>query len=519
MSEQAYSVGIGLSVVPYIGPDLYSNVPAVISELIANAWDAGATLVRINIDLSNDTLTIEDDGRGMSLEDINTKYLRIGFKKRLTSETTFLIHGKQRHVMGRKGIGKLAPFALADELEIHSSNGQEKVGCIIKWPEFKSAIDSDSTEFQPIPLLDSANSVDKGTKLILRNIRDDKKSSLKDVARLRKLVARRFTVIDPEYDFEVQIDNVSITDQDRPYLHKLEFIWCLGFHHPLISDRCPNLLRNPVSIDHTLDVNETSYEVTGWVGTVEQPSDISIDGNATIAIFAHGKLVQEDILGEIGERQVFASYVVGDIQANFLDYDDENDIVTPDRQRLNQSDPRYIKLREYVKSVVLSEISKNWTLWRLERSIPDALSIPEVNDWYEGLNKTKKTSAASIFRKIAELKNLNSNEKKRYYKIVADHFNRLRGVSGLTRLRDNEFIEALEKSCGSHKATSSKSEYIAQRKEQTLHNRMKIDQKTILNLIKIIKHQIHPKSQVQRTQKFRKAKHRQIHPGLQRSTC
>jgi len=458
MSEQAYSVGIGLSVVPYIGPDLYSNVPAVISELIANAWDAGATVVRININLSNDTLTIEDDGKGMSFGDINTKYLRIGFKKRLTSGTTFVINGKQRHVMGRKGIGKLAPFALAEELEIHSSSGQERVGCIIKWSEFKSAIDSDATEFKPTPLVDSSNSVNKGTKLILRNIRDDKKNSLKDISKLRKLVARRFTVIHPDHDFDVQIDDISITDQDRPYLHKVEFLWCLGDHNQSISNSCTNLLRNPIFIGDTISVNGTAYNVTGWVGTVEQPSDISADGNATIAIFAHGKLVQEDILGELGEKQVFASYVVGDIQANFLDYDDENDIVTPDRQRLNQSDPRYIKLREYVKSVALSEISKNWSLWRLERYISDALSILEINEWYSSLNKSKKDSAARIFRKISELKNLGSDEKKKYNLSVIDHFDHLSAIPSLTKLRDSEFIEVFKKLCQSNTSTPPKSE-------------------------------------------------------------
>ena len=182
MPDSNYKMGIGLSVVPYIGPDLYSNVPAVISELIANAWDSGATQVAIDIDLKKDIITIEDNGNGMSTSDLNNKYLRIGYKKRSEKSSIFNVNGKQRHVMGRKGIGKLAPFALAEELEIQSANGKDKkVGCIIKWVEFKKAIDEDKTVFTPTPIATSKITIKKGTGLTLKLIRDDKKEGLKDI--------------------------------------------------------------------------------------------------------------------------------------------------------------------------------------------------------------------------------------------------------------------------------------------------------------------------------------------------
>lgn len=454
MSEQQYSVGIGLSIIPYIGPDLYSNVPAVISELIANAWDAKATKVNISIDLPNDTIIIEDNGQGMSFSEINSKYLHIGHKKRAESKTVFDVNGKARHVMGRKGIGKLAPFALAEELEIQSSDGKDKVGCIMQWSKFKEAIDADETVFVPDPVSDSDLSISKGTKLSLRILRSDKKSSLKNVSRLRKQLARRFTVIYPDYDFDVQIDGISIVEKDRPYLKKLEFIWPIGDYGQAISKRCPNLSKKPSPISDSVIIDGIAYKLEGWVGTVEQPGDINSDGNNTIAIFAHGKLAQEDILSEMGEKQVFASYVVGDIQADFLDDDTQEDIITPDRQRLNQSDPRYTAIKNYVKDVALKEISKNWNLWRLERSISIAMGIPGVESWYNELTKTQQRKAAGIFQKIARL-DTTREVKKEYCQIVATHFRALNQTSSLSRLSDQEFIELLQKYSAPAQTSSS----------------------------------------------------------------
>jgi DNA mismatch repair ATPase MutL len=457
MTNNNYKMEIGLSVVPYIGPDLYSNVPAVISELIANAWDSGATLVEIDIDLKKDTITIEDNGDGMSLSDLNNKYLRIGYKKRSEKNSIFNVNGKQRHVMGRKGIGKLAPFALAEELEILSANGHdEKVGCLIKWSEFKKAIDEDKTIFAPIPLAPSKISIKKGTKLILRLIRDDKKGDLKGVARLRKRISRRFTVIYPEHDFDVKIDGESITDKDRRYLSKMEFVWSTEDFQQRIATRCPNLVRAPIVVNNKITIENKEYEVSGWIGTVLEPKDTHDDGNDTISIFAHGKLVQEDILSDMAERQVFASYIIGDIQADFLDVSDKDDIVTPDRQRLNHSDPRYIKLKEYIKNELMSTIGSNWSNWRLERFVP---KLPHIQAWYQNLRtKSAKKEAAQIYKKITESSIITENDKSIFIEVVLSHFDELRRIAGLVNLTDDEFAKHFQKHIDRSEQTQTSTE-------------------------------------------------------------
>ena len=45
-----YKMSISLNVLEHLGVNLYSNIPAVLSEVVANSWDADATNVDIEIE-------------------------------------------------------------------------------------------------------------------------------------------------------------------------------------------------------------------------------------------------------------------------------------------------------------------------------------------------------------------------------------------------------------------------------------------------------------------------------------
>ena len=50
MSASRYLMRLSLNVLNHVGLYLYSNTPAVLAEAIANAWDADATEVHIDLD-------------------------------------------------------------------------------------------------------------------------------------------------------------------------------------------------------------------------------------------------------------------------------------------------------------------------------------------------------------------------------------------------------------------------------------------------------------------------------------
>jgi len=66
---------MSLEVLKHLGFNLYSNVPTVLSEAVANAYDADAR--NVSIRFNKDKIVIEDDGHGMSRSDINKKFLLV----------------------------------------------------------------------------------------------------------------------------------------------------------------------------------------------------------------------------------------------------------------------------------------------------------------------------------------------------------------------------------------------------------------------------------------------------------
>src|SRR5438876_11757622 len=97
-----YQLTIDLQVLKHLGIGLYSNVPAVVSEMVANAYDADARKVTVTIEAEK--IDIQDDGLGMDASDANDKFLTVGYDKRGSGEAT--TPKLKRKPMGRKGIGK-----------------------------------------------------------------------------------------------------------------------------------------------------------------------------------------------------------------------------------------------------------------------------------------------------------------------------------------------------------------------------------------------------------------------------
>ena len=85
--QEPFELDIDLNVLNHLGLNLYSNVPAVLAELIANSWDADATQVDIEIRRDSTgadgaSIVITDDGCGMDDTDVRQKYLKVGYQRR-----------------------------------------------------------------------------------------------------------------------------------------------------------------------------------------------------------------------------------------------------------------------------------------------------------------------------------------------------------------------------------------------------------------------------------------------------
>ena len=103
-----------------IGDQLISGPEAAVAELVKNAYDADASEVRITFfpprDGDGGRILVRDDGHGMSLSDIQDRWMEPATSGKLTNR---LSRGG-RTVMGSKGIGRFAAAKLGDEMSLAS---------------------------------------------------------------------------------------------------------------------------------------------------------------------------------------------------------------------------------------------------------------------------------------------------------------------------------------------------------------------------------------------------------------
>ena len=139
-----FTIEFSLTVLNHLGRQLYRNFITVIGEAISNAWDADATNVWIDIDHSQGTMKIRDDGIGMTHDDIQNKFLKIGYSKRINGVTMTSL--RNRPFIGAKGIGKLALLSCADTVTIISRTiTSQSEGCVIDNRDIDQAIREDKT--------------------------------------------------------------------------------------------------------------------------------------------------------------------------------------------------------------------------------------------------------------------------------------------------------------------------------------------------------------------------------------
>lgn len=423
-------MSLDLNVLNHLGLNLYSNTPAVLSEVVANSYDADALEVKIDISQESDKIVIIDDGNGMTLQEINEKFLRVGYQKRESGEA----FSKKYHrpVMGRKGIGKLSLLSIANKIEIHSKT-ESLAGnaLLLSKKDLEDAIKYHKGIYEPKEISFTDFGKEHGTKII---ITDFQKSINRTPSFLRPRLAKRFVIQHKENPFNIFMNGSPITIDDRTFFKKVEFLWPIGTFNKNSLQKFANILIQQELIS---EIPDTSFRISGWIGTVDKPSDLKTDGdnNNKISIICRGKLAQEDILSFYNEGGIYASYIIGEIHADFLDDDKEKDIATSNRQQFNENDLRFQKLQSHVY-MLLKTIQKKWSDLRNEVSLAKATSeIPVLSEWYNSYKGDAKKHAQKLFATIENLHfDKDISKKKEVYKFGILAFERLRVADKLSEL-------------------------------------------------------------------------------------
>ena len=366
-------------------------VPAI-AELISNAWDADATRVDVQLPLdepwvsANNTqsITVSDDGNGMTWAMVRDAYLNVGRDRRK-------IEGKDRspgnrRLQGRKGVGKLAGFGIADTLEVqtvYKKNDSDLNEYVLIW--FKLDL-SDLTKIEhgpspvnvvfagPISKSPKKARTTKGTTVILRHLHERR---AQNTDRFCRSMAQRFLLL-PQ--FKIQVNGQDLREEDIPLQ------W-----------------REPQTGWATNDVTGCG-PVEYWIGFTEHPRKQNEGELCGVLIYTRDKISQEETFFEISggvTGQHGLRYMVGKVQAEWLDagVDSPDHIATP-RDSIAWESPEGAAFKDWGQTLLRGCLSQ-WAKYRSglrERHITEV--SPQIKARIEKLAQAYKDVALRFVEKF-----------------------------------------------------------------------------------------------------------------------
>lgn len=385
-----YTFNISLSVLNHLGRNLYRNIITVIGEAISNSWDADAHNIWITIDRENNYMAIEDDGNGMSGEDFQEKFLKIGYSKRKNGNYRSTLN---RPFIGRKGIGKLALLSCAQKIHIASKKvGEDVVGGVIDNSALDKAITDDLNsqdymlETLSDEMLNAMNRLEKGTCIVFEKVNN---GIFNTIDYIKKAIALyfRFSLIDEQFNIYVNGELIN-EDMLKDLADDTQFLW-------KINDIVDPFLEK-LSLESEARKLLSTMKIKGYVASVKKPSGVKIRGTqekVTIDLFVNGRLRERDILRHIPTARIVESYVYGQIHYDDLDKGDTKDIFTSSREGIISDEPDFKEfIDEFEK--LFKRIIEDWDVLRRDQGDdgdPDNVSItPRARKAQELFNTTLK---------------------------------------------------------------------------------------------------------------------------------
>lgn len=372
-----------LNTIDHLGVKLYSSFPPVIAELVSNAYDADANKVNINIDYEKKEVIVSDDGHGMARSELNENFLVIGRNRRLNSSQGFSKILK-RKVTGRKGLGKLAVFGIAEKIIISSTCENFKNTFKMNYDDIKG--NSNQQVYYP-ELIDDNIQVNEGngTTITIKNI---KINTLSDTLTLAESLSSKFKFFDDSFQVEITNSNTfeSINVTNELYYNKLhkEFEW----HFPNDFEK---EIQDSIYLSWLKDKG-----VIGHILTQKTPLQVKHKG---FVIYSRKKLAQENTFFNERSNDNFNSYVTGDFTIDFIE-DLNEDYISTDRRSLLWDQNEDLKLLRENLDKLINKISNEWRKSRKEKK-ENAIEELFPKDFYDDVNAPERKILKNFQNQLA----------------------------------------------------------------------------------------------------------------------
>jgi hypothetical protein len=431
-------------VIDHLGIKMYQKPVDVISEFIANSWDADSETV--NIALQKDSISIIDNGCGMTFDECQNYYLTVGRNRRKDMENEVSLE-KSRPILGRKGIGKFAGFGIAQTITITTisqSTGEKTVFEM----DINSIIEHDSRceEEKQIKVIkycppDETKKKEHSTSVILKGVVNDISDNA--ITEFKSELSRRFLLTQFYDEFKIFINDAELPES---FNDNMEFV----FPQDLAEEekqKFPNVTsfnNNGWAIEKFQD-----YEIQWRIGFYEDT--IKAEELRGISIFAKGKLAQKpfffDLTGGISGQNAL-EYMTGQVRMDFIDTGD-NDLISTERQRVNLQSSLGKAIREWG----IDKIKIFGEIWKKRRANK---RLQELNDKISGfrerldnLPSSERKTVETVLKKIASFPRLGQKRFQDWCNDILTSWEtgRLRNliteISQIQNMDENKFIEIL----------------------------------------------------------------------------
>lgn len=241
-------------IVEDLGLNLYTTLPRVLVEFIANAYDADSRYASVTLDLEairkarevikreyeldkarqtdgghvepletrtlpdHLQIVIEDGGFGMSRGELDAKFLLAGRRRRREEPDARGRTPSGRPLMGRKGLGKLAGFGVAKRVELLTRKAGELHATKVTL-DYNHLIGKQNVHEIDVPdetLSDFAELQPSGTRVVLSKLLYDPLKSRKTT--IQEEIAEHFSLIDAA-DFFITLNGVRIAPAARTLVY------------------------------------------------------------------------------------------------------------------------------------------------------------------------------------------------------------------------------------------------------------------------------------------------------------
>jgi len=256
------------SVIERLGRELVARHETAVSELVKNAYDADAsiaTLDFIDVNYEGGTLIIEDNGSGMTRDQLINGFMRISSSAKIHEPISPLY---KRSRAGKKGIGRFSAQRLGSNLTIitQTKDSDTALKIVVDWGEYSM---DDDIFFISNKVVEIPKEKEYGTKLIIDGLREWwSEAMIKRVYRyaidvlqpfpLSKIKAKKGDeIIDPGFAIFCSKDGNEIASQESMfYQHALAeiegFVDESGDAFWIINkSKVESVTANPVKLNNT----------------------------------------------------------------------------------------------------------------------------------------------------------------------------------------------------------------------------------------------------------------------------